>query len=74
MYYYYVCYDHFTTSIPLYRPSMSAIYLPNLCCCFFPEVLRNSVWFDGSKCDLDQSGGPFAPTKLHRFVMSTSRC
>lgn len=25
---------------------------------FFPEVLRNSVWFDGSKCDLDQSDGP----------------
>lgn len=43
--------------IHLYRPypSMSAIYLPKF---FFPEVLRNSVWFDGSKCDLDQSDGP----------------
>ena len=39
---------------------MSAIYLPNLWG-FLPEVLRNSVWFNGSKCDLDQSDGPFAP-------------
>lgn len=48
-----LCTYTFIPPVPIY-----VRYLSSKVCFFFPEVLRNSVWFDGSKCDLDQSDGP----------------